>query len=195
MKQILSAAGMLLVLTVLTGIIYPAFITAIAAAAFPAQAGGSLVTIDGQIVGSALLAQTTPGRGYFQPRPSATHYNVLPSGGSNQGPTSATLQATVQARRAEIQAAYHLPPEAAIPAEMLFASGSGLDPHLSPAAVRLQIDRVAADRGLSASQRAQLAALVEQAVEPPQWGLLGEARVNVLMLNLALDKTYGKPSP
>lgn len=195
MKQILSAARMLFVLTILAGIIYPAFITLIAAAAFPAQAGGSLVTVDGQVVGSALLAQTTPGRGYFQPRPSVIDYDALPSGGSNLGPTSASLQTTVQARRAEIQAMYHLPPEAAIPVEMLFASGSGLDPHISPAAARLQIDRVAAERGLPASQQEQLAALVEQAVEPPQWGLLGEARVNVLMLNLALDRTYGKPSP
>jgi len=195
MKQLLSAARMLLVLTILTGIIYPAFVTVIAAAAFPAQAGGSLLKIDGQVVGSALLAQAPPNRGYFQPRPSATGYNPLPSAASNQGPTSAALQATVQARRAEIEAAYHLPPEATIPTEMLFASGSGLDPHLSPAAVYLQLDRVTAERGLSTSQRKHLAALVAQAIEPPQWGLLGEARVNVLMLNLALDETYGKPSP
>lgn len=194
MKQLLAAARMLLVLTILTGVIYPVLVTAIAAA-FPAQAGGSLISREGRVVGSALLAQAAPNRGYFQPRPSATGYNALPSGGSNQGPTSAVLQAAMQARRAEIQATYHLPPGAAIPAELLFASGSGLDPHLSPAAARLQLDRVAAARGLSAPQRAQLAALVDQAIEPPQWGWLGESRVNVLMLNLAVDATYGKPSP
>lgn len=195
MKQILTAARMLLILTVLTGIIYPGLVTIIAAVAFPAQAGGSLMIVEGKMVGSALLAQAAPKRGYFQPRPSATNYNALPSGGSNRGPTSAALMATVQARRAEIQSAYNLPPQAAIPAELLFASASGLDPHLSPAAARFQISRVATERGLSAPQQTQLAALVEQAVEPPQWGVLGEARVNVFRLNLIVDETYGRQSP
>jgi K+-transporting ATPase ATPase C chain len=122
---------MLLVLTILTGGIYPALVTAIAAIAFPVQTGGSLLKIEGRVVGSALLAQAAPGRGYFQPRPSATGYNPLPSGGSNQGPTSAALQTAVQTRRTEIESACPLPPATAIPAELLFASGSGLDPHLA----------------------------------------------------------------
>ena len=195
MKLLLATARMYLILTILTGVIYPALVTVLSAAAFPAQAGGSLVRVDGQVVGSALLAQAAPGRGYFQPRPSATGYNPLPSGGSNQGPTSAALQTAVQTRRTEIEAAYHLSPADDIPADLLFASGSGLDPHLSPAAARLQLDRVAAERNLPDSQRAQLAALVDRAIEPPQWGWLGEARVNVLLLNLAVDDIYGKPSP
>ncbi len=194
MKQILPAARMLMVLTVLTGVIYPALVTLIAAVAFPAQAGGSLLKVDGHVVGSALLAQAAPNRGYFEPRPSAINYNPLPSGGSNLGPTSAALQTAVLARQAGLRARYRLPPEAVIPVELLTASGSGLDPHLSPAAVYLQLERVATERGLSAPQREKLAALVAQAIEPPQWGLLGEARVNVLRLNLLLDETYGKPS-
>lgn len=195
MKQILPAARLLLILIVLTGIIYPALVTMIAAGVFPAQAGGSLIRSNGQVIGSALLAQATPQQGYFQPRPSAVGYNPLPSGGSNLGPTGAVLQVAVQAHRAELQARYHLSPDTAIPIELLTASGSGLDPHLSPAAVRLQMDQVAAERDLSASQKEQLAALVEQAVEPPQWGVLGQARINVLRLNLMLDETYGKPAP
>jgi K+-transporting ATPase ATPase C chain len=195
MKQILSAARMLFVLTILTGVIYPACITLIAAAMFPAQAGGSLIMVNGRAVGSALLGQKTTAPGYFWPRPSATGYNPLPSGASNQGPTSAALQAAVETRRAEIWAIYNLPSGVPIPTDLLFASGSGLDPHLSPAAARLQTARVAAARGLSAAQQQQLAVLVEQAIESPQWGLLGQARVNVLKLNLAVDETYGNASP
>lgn len=195
MKQILPAARLLLILTVLTGIIYPALVTMIAAGVFPAQAGGSLIRSNGQVTGSVLLAQAAPKQGYFQPRPSATGYNPLPSGGSNLGPTGAALQTAVQARRAELQARYHFSPDTAIPVELLTTSGSGLDPHLSPAAVRLQVDQVASERGLSASQKEHLVTMVEQAIELPQWDVLGQPRINVLMLNLMLDETYGKPTP
>jgi K+-transporting ATPase ATPase C chain len=138
-------------------------------------------------VGSELIGQANADDGYFWPRPSAVNYSPLPSGGSNLGPTSSALQASVAEHAAGLRAAHHLPASAALPSDLLFASGSGLDPHISPEAARLQIDRVAQARQFTAAQRAQLAALVERSIEPPQFGLLGQPRVNVLKLNLALD--------
>jgi potassium-transporting ATPase KdpC subunit len=185
---LLPAARLLLVLTVLTGILYPVTITLAANILFPAQANGSLIVRDGQIVGSALIGQSFTSERYFWPRPSAIDYNPLPSGGSNLGPTSAALQAKVIERAAAIRQANRLAEDAAIPTDLLFASGSGLDPHISPDAARLQIDRVAAARGFTPAQRDQLAALIERSIEPPQLGVLGEPRINVLLLNLAVDQ-------
>ena len=185
---LLPAARLLLVLTVLTGILYPVAITLAANVLFPAQANGSLIERDGQIIGSALIGQAFTSARYFWPRPSAVDYNPLPSGGSNLGPTSAVLQAKVLERAAAIRQANHLTEDAAIPTDLLFASGSGLDPHLSPDAARVQIDRVATARGVTPAQRDQLAALIERSIEPPQFGVLGEPRVNVLRLNLAVDQ-------
>ena len=185
---VITAARMLLVLTVLTGILYPIAITLAANVVFPAQANGSLIVRDGQVIGSALIGQSFTSERYFWPRPSAINYNPLPSGGSNLGPTSAALRAIVIERAAAIRAANHLPDGTSIPADLLFASGSGLDPQVSPDAVRLQIDRVATARGFTSAQRDQLAALVERSIELPQFGLLGEPRVNVLLLNLAVDQ-------
>jgi potassium-transporting ATPase KdpC subunit len=185
---LLPAARLLLVLTVLTGILYPVAITLAANVLFPAQANGSLIERDGQVIGSALIGQSFTSERYFWPRPSAIDYNPLPSGGSNLGPTSAALQAKVIERAAAIRQANRLAEDAAIPTDLLFASGSGLDPHLSPDAARLQIDRVAAARGFTSAQRDQLAALIERSIEPPQFGVLGEPRVNVLRLNLAVDQ-------
>jgi len=185
---LLPAARLLLVLTVLTGILYPVTITLAANVLFPAQANGSLIVRDGQVIGSALIGQPFTSERYFWPRPSAIDYNPLPSGGSNLGPTSAALQAKVLERAAAIRQANRLAEDAAIPTDLLFASGSGLDPHISPDAARLQIDRVAAARGFTPVQHDQLAALIERSIEPPQFGVLGEPRVNVLRLNLAVDQ-------
>ncbi len=182
--QLKPALLMLLIMTLLTGLIYPLVVTGIAQLLFPDQANGSLVGDAAQPVGSALLGQANADMRYFWPRPSATSYGTLPSGGSNLAPTSGDLAATVQQRAADFRAAHDLAADAVVPTEMLFASGSGLDPHISPDAARLQVGRVAAARGLD---EAQVAALVEQHVEGPQLGMLGESRVNVLMLNLALD--------
>jgi K+-transporting ATPase ATPase C chain len=194
-NAIISAARMFLVLLVVTGIVYPVVMTLAAGALFPSQASGSLVTVDGQVVGSSLMAQPFTADRYFWPRPSAVNYGIDPvtgglaaSGGSNLGPTSADLQKAIQERAAVIRAKNGLAPDAPIPPDLLFASGSGLDPHISPAAARLQIDRVAKARGFSAAQQDQLTALVESSIEYPQLGVLGEPRVNVLMLNLALDQ-------
>jgi K+-transporting ATPase ATPase C chain len=191
MKIFLPAIRLFLALTVLTGVIYPLLVTGIAQAVFPKQSDGSLVTANGKIVGSALLAQRFSDDKYFWPRPSAgddgTNYVTVPSSASNLGPTSSNLVATVRARLASFRAANGLATNAPVPADMAFASGSGLDPHISPEAARLQIDRVARARHFSPEQKQKLAALVERGIEPPQLGFLGEPRVNVLKLNLALD--------
>lgn len=184
-KQFKTAILMLLVLTVITGILYPLAVTLAAQAVFPSQANGSLVTVDGTTVGSSLIGQNNTDPRYFWSRPSAISYNPLPSSGSNLGPTSQTLADTVAQRAADFRAGNNLADTVVIPSDMLFASGSGLDPHISPTAALLQVERVAGVRGLEV---AKVAALVEQAVEAPQLGILGEPRVNVLLLNLALDK-------
>lgn len=187
LQQLRPALVILALLTLLTGGIYPWVVTVVAQAVFPVQANGSLVSVAGQVVGSALIGQANADSRYFWPRPSAIDYNPLPSGGSNLGPTSAGLQAAVTARAAELRAANGLSAEAALPPDLLFASGSGLDPHISPEAARWQIDRVAEARHFTSAQRQALAALVERFIEPPQWGVLGQPRVNVLLLNLAVD--------
>ena len=184
-KQLRPAAMMLLLLTVLTGVVYPLIVTGIAQLAFPRQANGSLVLSGEKLAGSLLLGQANDDPGYFWPRPSATSYGTLPSGGSNLGPTSADLAAAVAQRAADFRTVHGLAADVVVPVEMLFASGSGLDPHISPDAARLQVGRVAAERGLDA---ARVAELVETHVERPQLGFLGEPRVNVLALNLALDE-------
>lgn len=176
---------MLIVLTILTGVIYPLVVTLAAQVVFPAQANGSLQTRDGMAVGSSLIGQDwNNDPDYFWSRPSAIGYNPLPSSGSNLGPTSATLAQTVEERTAAFREAHNLPDDAAVPTDMLFASGSGLDPHISPEAARIQVERVAAARGLSVEQ---VNSLVDDAIEAPQFGFLGQPRVNVLLLNLALD--------
>lgn len=183
-KQLRPALFMLAILTLLTGVIYPLLVTGIAQLAFPRQANGSLVIAGESVVGSALLGQANADPRYFQPRPSATNYSTLPSGGSNLAPASADLAAAVAQRAADFHAANGLAADAAVPTEMLFASGSGLDPHISPDAARRQVARVAAARGLDETA---VAALVEEYVEGPQLGIFGQPRVNVLLLNVALD--------
>lgn len=191
LKQIIPAARMLAVLTLFTGVLYPLLITVIAQLAFPAQANGSLLVVDSVTVGSGLVGQATDDPRYFWPRPSAvnTMFGSSPdalsaSGATNYGSTSAALAQAAAAREAAFRAAHNLSAGVAVPAEMLFASGSGLDPHISPESARLQIDRVTAARGLG---RETVAALVEAHVEAPMLGFLGQPRVNVLLLNLALD--------
>lgn len=175
--------------TVVAGVAYPAVMLGVARLCFPRQAGGSLVYRDGKLVGSALMAQQFQGDKYFWPRPSACGYGTGPGGfaassGSNLGPTSATLQGNVAGNLKSLRAAHHLADDAPVPADLVFASASGLDPHISPEAARFQVARVAAARGLPV---AAVSALVEKRVEPAQWGFLGEPRVNVLLLNLDLD--------
>lgn len=183
-QQLRPALTMLVILTAITGLLYPLLVTGMAQWLFPWQANGSLLGEPAAPVGSALLGQANDDPRYFWPRPSATAYSTLPSGGSNLAAASADLAAAVAQRAAAFRAANGLSAGVAVPTEMLFASGSGLDPHISPDAARLQAGRVAAARGLD---EAQVLALVEAYVEGPQLGLLGQPRVNVLLLNLALD--------
>ena len=191
MKTFLPAVRLFIALTVLTGVVYPLIVTGIAKAVFPKQAGGSLVMVNGKVAGSELLAQRFAADNYFWPRPSAgddgTNYATVASSGSNLGPTSSNLVTTVQSRIAAFQTANDLATNAPVPADMAFASGSGLDPHISPGAARLQINRVATARRFSPEQKQKLSGLVEDSIEAPQLGFLGEPRVNVLKLNLALD--------
>jgi potassium-transporting ATPase KdpC subunit len=188
MRQFLASLQMLFLMTILTGVIYPLAVTGIAQALLPHRANGSVIRIDGKARGSELVGQKFSSPRYFEGRPSAVDYMPMPSGATNFGPTSETLRKAVGQRRARIDSVYAISSGVAIPADMLFASASGIDPHISPAAARMQIDRVAMARGLTADQRAELADLVERFIERPQWGIFGEPRVNVLRLNLAVDR-------
>lgn len=185
MKTVLQSILQTLAWTVVCGLLYPLLITAIAQVAFKHRAEGSLLTRDGQLVGSELIAQPFAGPTYFWPRPSAGAYATVPSGASNLAPTSAQLQTNVAANLKALRDAHKLPADAPVPADLVYTSASGLDPDISPEAARFQIQRVADARHIPA---ARVAALVDTAVKGPQWGILGQARVNVLQLNLALDR-------
>jgi K+-transporting ATPase ATPase C chain len=191
-KQMRPALVLLILFTLLTGLLYPLAVTGLAQVIFPAQANGSLIIVDGQRVGSNLIGQAFDDPAYFWPRPSATGpfpYNAAASSGSNLGPTSPDLMAAVAARVDVLQSAdpaHRLP----VPVDLVTASASGLDPHISPAAAEYQVARVAQMRGLD---EAQVRELVAQHTQGLQLGL-GEARVNVLELNLALDALAGKPA-
>lgn len=177
-------------LSLITGLAYPFLTTGIASAVFPRQAAGSLIEQDGKVVGSALIGQPFTSPQYFWGRPSATApmpYNAAASGGSNLGPRNPALAEAVQARIAALKAAD--PNNAApIPADLVTASGSGLDPHISPAAAAYQADRVARARNLP---RSEVDALIQAHTATPWLGVLGSPAVNVLTLNLALDKLRG----
>jgi K+-transporting ATPase ATPase C chain len=177
MKTILQSLRIYLVLTLLTGIIYPLAMTGVAQLLFPKQANGSRIIENGKVVGSDLIAQKFESPRYFWPRPSSADYATVPSGASNKGPTSADLKKSIDERRAKFGND--------APVDLLTASGSGLDPHISPEAARLQIARVAAARNISIQK---ITTLVYQTIEEPQLGFLGESRVNVVRLNRALDQ-------
>ena len=181
-----SALVLLAVMTALTGLAYPLGVTAIAHLAFPDQAAGSLIERDGHVIGSALIGQEFTSPGYFHGRPSAagTGYDAANSSGSNLAPSSAQLAETVAARVAALQA--ENPEETGpVPADLVTASASGLDPDISPAGAAWQVRRVAAARGAAVGD---VQALVVRHTQRRELGLLGEARVNVLKLNLALDE-------
>ena len=188
-KQILPGLRIKIFLTLVLGVAYPLGITAIGQALFPHRANGSLIQAGGRVIGSELIGQTFTRPEYFQPRPSAAGndgYDAAASTGSNLGPTSRKLMDRVSASAEKFHREnpdYTGP----IPADLLTASGSGLDPHISPDAALAQTARVAKARGVPPRQ---IASLVAEFVERPDLGLLGEFRVNVLKLNLALDRRF-----
>ncbi len=187
LKELKPAFVMLLGLTVLTGVAYPLLVTGIAQGLFPDAANGSLIERNGKVVGSALIGQPFSDPKYFWSRPSATApapYNAAASSGSNQGPLNPALEEAVKARIAALKASD--PSQTApIPVDLVTASGSGLDPHISPAAAAWQAPRIALLRGLSLDT---VRKLIAQHMQGRQFGVLGEGRVNVLQLNLALDR-------
>ena len=182
MKNVVIACRVLAFMTLLTGLVYPLFITGLGQAVFADAAGGSLIIRDGHIIGSYWIAQKFTQDKYFWPRPSSIDFNPLPSGGSNLSPASTQLKTQVDQRAAALQSGNGT---AAIPQDLLFTSASGLDPHITPAAALYQAGRVAQARALPI---AQVNGLIRRLVEDRQLGLLGEKRVNVLELNLALDR-------
>jgi K+-transporting ATPase ATPase C chain len=184
-NQLRPAILLTVVFIVITGLIYPGVVTGLARVLFPSQSAGSLVTSNGQVIGSSLIGQQFTQPWYFHPRPSAagSGYDATASGGTNKGPTDRKLADTLIAG-AIAQAESSGVPKGKVPADMATSSASGLDPHISPANALFQVARVAAARGVDSSQVREL---VQRHIEGRQLGFLGEPRVNVLELNLALD--------
>jgi K+-transporting ATPase ATPase C chain len=174
-------------MTVLTGIFYPLIMTGFAQLTFPVKANGSLIIQDGIIKGSSLIGQKFDSSVYFWSRPSAIDYNPIPSAASNLGPTSDKLKKQVAERRILFARNNSIADTTSIPKEMIFASASGLDPHISPEAALLQLERVATSRNLNDAQKQKVRQLIKNKTEEPQFFVFGERRINVFELNLALD--------
>jgi K+-transporting ATPase ATPase C chain len=186
-KNLIIAIWMTALTTVLLGIAYPLVVTGLAQILFPDRANGELISKNGRVVGSRLIGQPFSSPGYFRSRPSAAGpagYDAANSGGSNLGPTNKSL---VERVNADVQKLHAENPSVPVPADLVTASGSGLDPHISPAAAEFQVSRVARERHMSESE---VRALVRKHTEGRQLGFLGEPRVNVLELNLELDALH-----
>ena len=188
MKTLIISLKIFLFFTILTGIAYPLLVTGIAQIVFPGKANGSLIVKDNKTIGSELIGQQFDSSIYFTSRPSSVLYNPLPSGGSNYGLTSKKLKDLVTERRKSFIASNHLDSLTEIPSEMLFASASGLDPHISRTAALLQVDRIAKARNFTGIQKQKIFQCVDNFTEAPQFLCLGEERVNVFLLNLEIDK-------
>jgi potassium-transporting ATPase KdpC subunit len=188
-RNLLIAVWFTLVTTVMFGILYPLAITGLAQVLFPSKANGQLILKNGKIVGSKIIGQSFAGPGYFHSRPSqaGTGYDATSSSGSNLGPTNKTLLDRV---KGDVQKAQAENPSAPVPVDLVTASGSGLDPHISPAAAEFQVPRVAKERGVG---EGDLRALVQKFTENRQFEIFGEPRVNVLELNLELDGIHPLP--
>jgi potassium-transporting ATPase KdpC subunit len=188
MKIINQAIKLFIIMTIMTGIAYPLLITIVGQILFPSKANGSFMIKNGKIIGSELIGQKFTQDKYFWPRPSAVDYNPLPSGASNLGPTNSALRDSVLAREDYYRRSN--PDSGKIPNDLLFTSGSGLDPEISPEAAKYQAARIARIRGLDNEAKMRLISLIEKQTKPPDFGIFGEPRINVLELNLALDSIY-----
>lgn len=193
-RQLRPAIVLTLVLCVVTGLVYPGVVTALAQTLFRRQANGSLVTVNGHVVGSELIGQVFTRPEYFHSRPSAAGngYDATASGGTNKGPTDAKLADAMVAPRVDSAVALDHVAKGAVPSDMVTTSASGLDPHISPANAYAQVARVARARG---TDSVRVRGLVEAHVEGRQFGFFGEPRVNVLLLNIAVDSAFGAPHP
>jgi K+-transporting ATPase ATPase C chain len=193
-KQLWPAIAMTLVLCVITGVIYPGVVTGLAQVLFSRQANGSLVTVNGKVVGSALIGQPFTRAEYFHPRRSAagSGNDAAASSGTNKGPTDRKLADTLIAGAVTDVVTNDGAQKGKIPSDMVTASASGLDPHISPANAQLQVGRVARARG---ADSARVRAILDAHTEGRQFGFFGEPRVNVLLLNIALDSAFGAPRP
>jgi potassium-transporting ATPase KdpC subunit len=187
-KELKTAVLVFAAFSLLTGIAYPLFITGVVQLTMPQKASGSLVFNDGEVIGSELIGQAFINPGYFHGRPSAVNYSANSSGASNYGPTNARLMTLVSQRIEQIRAENELSPNESVPADLVLASGSGLDPHISVAGAMLQVTRIAKARRLPPSE---VKVLIYQHIEPALFGILGQERINVLKLNLALDNLTG----
>jgi K+-transporting ATPase ATPase C chain len=191
-RQLRPAIVMTLLLCLITGAIYPGLVTGLAQLLFPRQANGSLVTVNGKVVGSELIGQAFTQPWYFHPRPSAAGngYDASASSGTNKGPTDRKLADTLVAGAVADAIAHDGATKGKIPSDMVTSSASGLDPHISPANAELQVARVARARGVT---EAKVRKILAQHVEGRQFGFFGEPRVNVLLLNIALDSLAPRP--
>jgi len=193
-KHLRPAVVLTLLLCAITGLVYPGVVTGLAQLLFPRQANGSLIRLNGNVVGSALIGQSFNAPFYFHSRPSAagSGYDATASGGTNKGPTDRKLADTLIAQAVDSLVSNDGAKKGQIPSDLVTSSASGLDPHISPASAALQVASVARER--SADPQA-VQALVDRHTEGRQFGFLGDPRVNVLLLNIALDSAFPRPSP
>ncbi len=187
-KTAVTSILFLLIMTIFTGLIYPLLMTGISQVIFPHRSNGSMITSGNNIIGSELIGQSFTSDKYFKGRPSAVNYNPMPSGASNLGPTSKILADSINARKLAFIKENGLPENTVIPQEMLTSSASGVDPDISIISSKLQISRIIKARGWDESYRMKIEDLINRLIEKPQFGILGEERINVLKLNLELDK-------
>jgi potassium-transporting ATPase KdpC subunit len=188
MKIIIISIKFLLLMTLITGIVYPLLIFGIAKITFPQKSSGSFKGVKGNNAGSELIAQKFDSSIYFQPRPSAIDYQPMPSGGSNLGPTSQKLKEISDSLRKSYIIKNLLPENTIVPPDAIFSSGSGVDPHISPENAILQANRIIKERNYDTNKKKLLLDLIDKYTEKPQFGFLGESRINVLDLNIELDK-------
>lgn len=188
MKTFIISIKAVLIFIIITGVLYPLLIFGIGKVAFSNQSNGSLIIKDGKIIGSELIGQTFDSTIYFHSRPSAINYQPMPSSGSNLGPISLVLKQRVDLLRNAYIEYNGLSANTVVPSDAIFASASGIDPHISFENANLQIDRIVKARGFDENKKIKLTELVKKLTETPQLGFLGEVRINVLKLNIELDK-------